>query len=1180
MSAENDKFEKMDIAYELLRFIDLMVRQNCRRAHYEHLTRTRPSKEDKDNIYATDNLKKVYDKPRDNIYQLLKNAQKTLKGVKGESVGPLPKKYWRYTKQEHKLLHDFLRKVQDHTPKSHFVWLDLQHYLFYVYRNFACPLPKVTNESLSAFFVCEMRELVTYLRTQDESQVWMRVFTLLREYCIFAQWHYSHSDKDDQPLKRFISYYEAMLTAARSLVPVFLEFEKVIYKNYQVCWIDFNTFLFIRFFYESDRVKTKVDECLKNKKIHDDTPQTYSSMVRIKRTWTQLEKRAAMVNSNRRLPDHTQEGIRDKRALAAHKKLLTATFWIERSKEVRKIIDMDRLDDNIFDLLKDKHFFPEGPGLNKNGQCICEECLIAKYKSYLNSNEDFSLITTEERTTYCRKCHVILNLDQFQRHVNSHIEDLNTSIVPPKALNIAKIMDVVKLGDSTVQLSEMFSDKLKLSDKYGDGIKVLHKNDSRTAYENFHGRKDIKLADKLKSGLTLSLREELITNGFIKPLSNDFDKPIIPRITTEKLAETELMLRDMRKLGHVPLPKKNGHFSHCQESSEPAERQNRCTCTYCELFAVPKIVDPRAKLRMRAHRRKDKKYEGDPFKPISSLTNGNNNTPTNTTKTENRVPETPEALRLPTILEDGSDTEVSKEGTSSSVNLAENNRRKTKAEIAQRKAAEIAQKKAEKKARQREKKEQEKLEAELESQRKLEEMVRAEEGQEQSENYLEDMKSQEEAKMKKKLKKARQAEKRANMIQENIPAVVTIRRVPGGENGTPSVTITLKGCTPVQDKLLTKLVEPKVEVQNLIFESNQALPPDPKDGKKKNKGPKPKPRRGPYKKPAPPEPPVSKIIARDVKVTLAVDPTPDISLSPLSENRPKVKEVKREREPTEAEIKALGNLRLPPGITITKVEGPVNANKNYIAAETSSSASSVLGKSGVIVVDTEKLIQKTKNDISNQTTETQKKKKKNKSKKVHFEEDSGKSNDKPKMVTLRNPMFQQFQAQNLAKAPLASEETAPAAIFTSENGMVTIRSSRLQQSIDNGLVAESPLGMPLMPDLLSPVTNFSNPNSYTPQTEQHVNGVEEGVKNKDVSSMDAQEILSGLPGIEITKIDKKCDHSSDLAEGISCNDAQVSIIPSNGTEFNLDLLHDFDKDEDWIYDDALRRTETCSWPSG
>lgn len=115
---------------------------------------------------------------------------------------------------------------------------------------------------------------------------------------------------------------------------------------------------------------------------------------------------------------------------------------------------------------------------------------------------------------------VIVNCGEISKYFgfSGHIEDLNTSIVPPKALNIAKIMDVVKLGDSTVQLSEMFSDKLKLSDKYGDGIKVLHKNDSRTAYENFHGRKDIKLADKLKSGLTLSLREELITNGFIKPL--------------------------------------------------------------------------------------------------------------------------------------------------------------------------------------------------------------------------------------------------------------------------------------------------------------------------------------------------------------------------------------------------------------------------------------------------------------------------------------------------------------------------------------------------------------------------------------------------------------------------------------------------------------------------------------
>lgn len=38
------------------------------------------------------------------------------------------------------------------------------------------------------------------LREDDESQVWLRIFTLLREYCIFAQWHYSQNDKEE-PLK-------------------------------------------------------------------------------------------------------------------------------------------------------------------------------------------------------------------------------------------------------------------------------------------------------------------------------------------------------------------------------------------------------------------------------------------------------------------------------------------------------------------------------------------------------------------------------------------------------------------------------------------------------------------------------------------------------------------------------------------------------------------------------------------------------------------------------------------------------------------------------------------------------------------------------------------------------------------------------------------------------------------
>lgn len=39
--------------------------------------------------------------------------------------------------------------------------------------------------------------LIFSLRKEDESQVWLRIFTLLREYCIFAQWHYSQNDKEE-----------------------------------------------------------------------------------------------------------------------------------------------------------------------------------------------------------------------------------------------------------------------------------------------------------------------------------------------------------------------------------------------------------------------------------------------------------------------------------------------------------------------------------------------------------------------------------------------------------------------------------------------------------------------------------------------------------------------------------------------------------------------------------------------------------------------------------------------------------------------------------------------------------------------------------------------------------------------------------------------------------------------
>lgn len=53
-------------------------------------------------------------------------------------------------------------------------------------------------------------------------------------------------------------YYEAMLTAAKNLNPVFTEFETIISKNYALGWIDFNTSVFIRYFFQTEFVQNKV----------------------------------------------------------------------------------------------------------------------------------------------------------------------------------------------------------------------------------------------------------------------------------------------------------------------------------------------------------------------------------------------------------------------------------------------------------------------------------------------------------------------------------------------------------------------------------------------------------------------------------------------------------------------------------------------------------------------------------------------------------------------------------------------------------------------------------------------------------------------------------------------------------------------------------------------------------
>ncbi|XP_050313652.1 LOW QUALITY PROTEIN: uncharacterized protein LOC126748442 [Anthonomus grandis grandis] len=1233
----NDVEKAIGYLPDLLRFIDLMVRQVCRRAHYDTYmcVNTDDEHEIRNTIFSTEHLKQIYDKPREHIYYLLKNPQKTLKGIWVEHDDTLQKKVHKYSHIEQKILLDFIKKVQELFPSFHFAWIDLHHYLFYSYRNFVSIVPNTTNnESLSTLFVSEMRGLITCLRMEDESQLWLRIFTLLREYCIFAQWHFSQHDYEEA-LKKFFAYYEAMLIAAKSLVPVMLEFERdVLYKNYRVSWVDFNSLIFAKYFYESDRVKSRIDEFLRTKRSPGDSMQLYNSMNKLIKMWAEMQAKVASTNQERKFEDNSLESLKNKKVLSAHKKLLLATFWVDRSSEVKNLIDMERIDQNLFDLLMDRRFFPEGPGLNKNGQCICEECLIAKYKVYLDYNEDFSFIATEERTTCCRKCKCILNLEQFQRHVNGHVDDslaIQRGGTTKSTLNHMDNVDVVKLSDSTVQLTEFFNDKLKISSKAINKVKKNEMNRTKIAFEKFvQSRKQSKLVENVKNGRYSSLRDELVANGYPKPKSNEHDHSVMmSHVTPDKLAETEHIMTALGKLYHKP----SEYFSTgCNEPSAKKEfqgfppevpRPKDCDCTYCRVFGSKGIIEPKDKLRVRYNRKRDRRKEQETYEMAPPETE------IDRFKEESRVPLPPSPLHFyfarprlpptppqPTTPPSIPSTPTRQPSTPPPeiaytiskineirglVNFIEGKNKKNKAEMAEKKAA--------KKARQKEKREQERVKAELEVKRQLEEEARQEEMR-----RLEQIRTQEEAEeerriqeaiWKKKEKKQRQARKRAeealkkNTIEETIPAMVTIKKIPGVENGIPQVTITLKGCTPQQNQILTHIVEDpkKVKIQNEKKVSNQqgqskAIANECKDkgrkGKKNNQDQKSA--KSPYQKPADIEKPQNdvKVISKDVKVTLTVDKTmnvmPDVVFD-AQIKKSKQKQEKIERELSDFEAKLVKNLKLPPGISITKIETPSANSKKYLGSSANNSNSSVLGKSGVIVVETEKLIKKNdyeSNKPAGVPSKTSKKKKKNK-KPLNAKPDEAK--DQPKMVTLRNPMFQQFQPSNFPslgdntnRILVPPDESAPAAIFTSENGMVTIRSSRLQHSIESGMVASSngfrPLGLPIYPgreENRPSISNYMNPTSYNTENRMtYINEPKEEVDDTNgVSSMDAQEILSGLPGIEITKIDKECDDTfcNGIDNSSDDNHAEVSIIPSNGADMELDFNKN---DEDWLYDSVFQ----------
>ncbi|GJQ65730.1 hypothetical protein Trydic_g11915 [Trypoxylus dichotomus] len=675
----------------------------------------------------------------------------------------------------------------------------------------------------------------------------------------------------------------------------------------------------------------------------------------------------------------------------------------------------------------------------------------------------------------------------------------------------------------------------------------------------------------------------------------------------------------------------------CQESCDHQKETKKCDCAYCEVFGANvtthshKSSETRDRLRTRLNQRKEKINEN-----LKSKTGATPKIPSSDTASSwkndlvTKLPPNPNPPSEPqtNLLLGNSSDKGSPSGS-----IAENAKDLSDIDglldfIQGNKPIDkvaMAQKKAAKKARQKLKREQERLKKEAEEEAKKREEERLKEEKRKQEEILkaQALARQQASQLKKNKKaksnsplptdpklKAKNAKAKhqsgnpdSELMEETIPAMVTIKRVVENNNSPPTVTITLKGSTPDQDKLLYTLVNGHASDYTAVGkESSKVTPSNMKKSKTQEQVAKIS------------ETSCDKKKKKKSTNTSAVDKSfhkGKESIETMKKEKSNYQKNKNSAKDVELDIPSL---KLPPGITITKVNGPLKCKPTSNSSSTANTSSQYpnvppVSKSGVIVVDTEKLIQQSLTANANKKN----KKKKNK-KQTHENHGSNtgtaagaKSSSKPPMVTLKNPIFHTLQTKLVEKSDApASPFNEQASITKGENGMVTIRRPRcLQIPIEKDSSMSDLLGdlKPVIGADLSSIPDTENRDKYIPLTNPNINTnhinksnggqIENGMKeptflspyvsnsvygegaayvhtntsDASKSGLSAHDILWGLPGIEITKVNKGFS-SNDGENKKSCQTADVSIIPTGGSSNNIGEKFNFDKD-DWPFESVF-----------
>ncbi|KAK9890017.1 hypothetical protein WA026_008825 [Henosepilachna vigintioctopunctata] len=1059
-----------------------------------------------------------------------------------------------YDKADKKILLEFFTYLNEKKSELTQQWLCLQHYMHYIYRTLTSTNPQIHNDEISEYYIAEMKSLVKILSEADEIQLYLRIFSILQEYVTFAFWQYSKPGNQGPPIERLHRYYLVFLQASRNIYPVFLDLEKLLKEKCNMTWIDYSKFVFFNYFY--DAIDSEILTKIRQKEIFN-IPAECNPMVvafgELNTLWQTL-KNLRGINENI-----------DKEMSEDHKQILKRNFWIYRTKVDEKQ-NVQRLAAELIILAIERGIRGSDPLLDKNGQCLCEDCLIFKLSYIIDTGDSPDLAFM--RISPCRYCPEMVELNKLHDHVENHFKCIVTND------------ETKNLLASVSQNSLDFNTKSIFKDKIGDESSETKIN--QCLINLLKANKNVIQNQEFKNE-QLSCRAEEMGNdqSCNNETKENFRIPSVKIDSTNKNASPCSHSCKHEEELKAELKKLQGVCDHHKDSK-------RCDCTYCEVFGSTvanhshKTNETRNRLRIRLNQRKQKMVSKNPLvdktnkmtgvkSNLTIKTNPNKveavvqpeNSPIVRTSVVKSVPKSDDSLKEMKITADVLKPRIFPKTNDNNrlndihglVDYIEGNSGTDKAAIAEKKAA--------KKARQRQKKEEERKQVEKIEKQREEEKKREEEAksrllkQEREKNLPNEvMKKNSKKKNRDKVTPNRdeicQKSENSNIIEEMIPAMVTIKRSMENGDNRPTVTITLKGSTPDQDKLLYTLVNGNTEhnkkdinyavkskknkkQSNAIEQKTEHLVKLQVLRKDSNKGSNGK---------------ASNPIDKEVKVSFTVNNSiNDKSMNAELEKSNK-KHVKVEnKKNTELDLPFL---RLPPGITITKVDGSLS-NKNYKITmnDIESSETNITGnnKSGVIVVDTEKLIHT--NGISKDSSNSKRNKKK-KNKKQQTISTMSTDNSQPSMVTLKNPIFQNL-TENVARErepalamDIAGASCGQASIFKNENGMVTIRSSRLQQSLNNGIPMHNLLS-DLKPVLGGDVTT-AVPNSTSPASEN------------TMSVFNAQEILSGLPGIEITKVDKK--NSKADQDSKVCQVAQVSIIPTNGDKCGLDK-------DDWIYDNIF-----------